>query len=239
MAYVDYKEMLGTARQKFIDGDYKIAESLLQQILLINNRIPEVFHMLATIYYDRSQFSKSIKHFKRAIEIDPTYTDASIGLSIILNDLGRYEEGKKVFNEAQDILKKKSSRQSDPFIDGKLAEKHIEIGDLYFQFSRWDESLEQYYKAYRMSQAPEIKMKIIDTYLKKGDGDKSIEELKTYIKDYPQDLKAQVLLGKVFYDFNRVPDAVDQWEKVLFRDPENEDAKKLLKVTQNTSQTTL
>ncbi len=239
MAYVDYKEMLGTARQKFIESDYKIAESLLQQILLINNRIPEVFHMLATIYYDRSQFSKSIKHFKRAIEIDPTYTDASIGLSIILNDLGRYEEGKKIFLEAQEILKKKNSRQADPFIDGKLAEKHVEIGELYFQFSRFDEALEQFYKAYRMSQTPEIKMKIIDTYQKKGDDEKAVQELKTYIKDYPQDLKAQVRLGQMHYDFSRIPEAIDQWEKVLFRDPENEDAKRLLKVSQNNRQTML
>jgi tetratricopeptide (TPR) repeat protein len=231
--------MLATARQKFIDGDHRVAESLLQQILLINNRIPEVFHMLATIYYDRSQFSKSIKHFKRAIEIDPTYTDASIGLSIILNDLGRYEEGKKVFDDAQDILKKKNSRAADPFIDGKLAEKHLEAGDLYFQFSRFDEALEQYYKAYRLSQTPEIKMKIIDTYQKKGDEEKAVQELKTHIKDYPQDLKAQVRLGRIFYDSSRVPEAVDQWEKVLFRDPDNEDAKKFLRMAQNARQTTL
>jgi len=239
MAYVDYKEMLSTARQKFVDGDYKVAESLLQQILLINNRIPEVFHMLATIYYDRSQFSKSIKHFKRAIEIDPTYTDASIGLSIILNDLGRYEEGKRIFVEAQEILKKKNSRQSDPFIDGKLAEKHIEIGELYFQFCRYDESLEQFYKAYRLSQTSDIKLKIIETYQKKGDIDKAVEELKSYIKDYPQDLKAQVRLGKLYYDFNRLPEAIDQFEKVIFRDPDNVDAKKFLKMAQHSSETTL
>src|SRR3954463_1579690 len=138
MAYVDYKEMLGTARQKFIDGDYKIAESLLQQILLINNRIPEVFHMLATIYYDRSEFSKSIKHFKRALEIDPTYTDASIGLSIILNDLGRYDEGKAIFKEAQEALNEKKQK-NDPYADEKLSEKHMQLGDLYFSFQRFDE----------------------------------------------------------------------------------------------------
>lgn len=239
MAYVDYKEILSTARQKFIDGEYKIAESLLQQILLINNRIPEVFHMLATIYYDRSQFSKSIKHFKRAIEIDPTYTDASIGLSIILNDLGRYEEGKKIFQEAQDILKKKTSRQADPFIDGKLSEKHIEIGDLYFQFSRFDEALEQFYKGYSLVQNPETKMKIIDTYAKKGDEDKAVQELKTYVKDYPQDLKAQVRLGQIYYNSNRIPDAVDQWEKVLFRDPDNEEAQRFIRISQHSRQTNI
>src|SRR4051812_25935432 len=104
MAYGNLGELIETAREYFIAGDYKRAEPLLQQGLLQNNRSPELFQMLATIYYDQGKFSKAIKTFKRALEIDPTYTDASVGLSIILNDLGKYDEGRKVFEEAQQAL---------------------------------------------------------------------------------------------------------------------------------------
>ena len=87
--------------------------------------------MLATIYYDRGKFNKAIKTFKRALEIDPSYTDASVGLSIILNDLGRYEEGQEVFEVAQKVLEEKK-KKNDPFIDKLIAQKHEELGDIYF-----------------------------------------------------------------------------------------------------------
>jgi len=239
MAYVDYKEMLTVARQKFIDGDYATAEKLLQQVLLLNNRQPEIFHMLGTIYYDRSQFSKSIKHFKRALEIDPTYTDASIGLSIILNDLGRYEEGKKIFEEAQSLLKKKNTSKTDPYIEEKLSDKHLQLGDMYFQFHRYDEALEQYYKGYRLAQKVEIRMKIVETYLKKTDTDKAIQELNALLKDEPQYLQAANKLGLIYYNAGKSADALNQWERVLFRDPENQEAKRYMRLAQQANESTL
>ncbi|MES3038493.1 MAG: tetratricopeptide repeat protein, partial [Bdellovibrionota bacterium] len=104
------EELLQEARRNFIDGNYKMAENLLSQLVLGNLKNPEVFQMLGTIYYDQGQFNKAIRTFKRAIEIDPNYTDASVGLSIILNDLGRYEEGRKVFEDAQSLLDKKKNQ---------------------------------------------------------------------------------------------------------------------------------
>jgi tetratricopeptide (TPR) repeat protein len=239
MAHVDYKEMLNIARQKFIEGDYNTAESLLQKVLLLNNKQPEIFHMLGTIYYDRSQFSKSIKHFKRALEIDPAYTDASIGLSIILNDLGRYEEGKQIFEEAQSLLNKRNKSKTDPYIEEKLSEKHLQMGDMYFQFQRLDEALEQYYKSYRLSQKADIRMKIVETYLKKGDSDRAAKELSALIKDEPQYLHASVKLGLVYYNAGKTADALNQWEKVLFRDPENQEAKRYIRLAQQANESTV
>src|SRR5437763_15369445 len=100
MAVVDERELLEIAREKFKVGQMAVAERLLQQLILLNNKIPEVYHMLGTIYYDQGKFTRAIQTFKRALEIDPGFTDASVGLSIIYNDLGKYEEGKSVFEDA-------------------------------------------------------------------------------------------------------------------------------------------
>src|SRR5436305_5342649 len=136
MATIDEQELLEVAREKFRNGQMPIAERLLQQLILLNNKIPEVFHMLGTIYYDQGKFTRAIQTFKRALEIDPTFTDASVGLSIIYNDLGKYEEGKSVFEEAQRVLAQ-SRAKGDPYVEERLANKHIELGDLYFQHHRY------------------------------------------------------------------------------------------------------
>ena len=90
-------DLIETAQELFNKGKYSQVEAIINQLILNNCKDPTIFQMLGTIFYDQGKFNKAIRSFKRALEIDPGYTDASVGLSIILNDLGRYEEGKKVF----------------------------------------------------------------------------------------------------------------------------------------------
>jgi tetratricopeptide (TPR) repeat protein len=232
MANAFSEEMLSEARREFINGNYKVAEPLLNQLILGNSRNPEIFQMLATISYDKGQFNKAIKTFRRALEIDPTYTDASVGLSIILNDLGRYDEGKQVFEEAKNLLDKRKG-QSDPWLEEKLASKHEELADLYFQYQRFNEALEQLLKALKLSsRKTEMTMRIAECFVKLGDGERAIRELKTLIKDFPQYLPARMKLGLVFYNLNLIAEATEQWENVLYREPQHAEAKKYLKMAQ-------
>lgn len=239
MAEVLFDEIFDEAKQNFITGNYKIAEPLLNQMIMQNTRNPEVFQMLATISYDKGQFNKAIKTFKRALEIDPTYTDASVGLSIILNDLGRYDEGRKVFEEAQGLLDKRKG-QMDPFVNEKLASKHEELADLYFQYKRYNESLEQLFKAQKLSaRKAEITMRISECFVKSGDPQRAITDLRGLIREYPQFLPARMKLGNLYYNLNNLAEATEQWESVLARDPQHAEAKRLLRMAQTAGITSL
>lgn len=239
MSQVDYKEMISLAREYFIEGDYKKAEPLLNQVILQNNRLPEVFQMLATIYYDQGKFNKAIKTFKRALEIDPGYTDASVGLSIILNDLGRYDEGKQIFEGAQKILNE-NRKKSDPFTEERLAQKHVELGDMYFQCDRFDEANEQYYRALKLSnRKTDVVMKIVEAFIKKPDTKNALRELRNVLRDFPNYIPARLKLGVVLYNSSQVADAVEQWEYVLNREPHNVEAKNYLRIAQEAGTTAL
>lgn len=221
MARTEVAELLETAREHFREGNYTVTESLANQLLISDAKNPEVFHMLATIYYDQGKFNKAIRTFRRALEIDPTFTDASVGLSIILNDLGRYEEGKQVFLDAQAALAKKSS-VSDPYLQEKLASKHDELGEMYFQYKRFDEALEQYEKALSMSsRKPELRIKIAECYIRKGEGPRAARDLNRLTQEYPQFIPARLKLGLVHYNSKNIRAALEQWESVLLRDPEH------------------
>ncbi|QDK47303.1 hypothetical protein DOM22_00680 [Bdellovibrio sp. ZAP7] len=225
-------DMISEARGYFINGNYKMAEPILNQMLLQNTRNPEVYQMLATIAYDKGQFSKAIKTFKRALEIDPTYTDASVGLSIILNDLGKYDEGKQVFLDAQAQLDKKSGKQ-DPFVDEKLASKHEELADLYYQYKRYNEALEQLLKAQKLSsRKAEITLRIAEVNVQLNQTERAIKDLKGLIREYPHLIPARLKLGAIYYNSNNIAEATEQWENILIRDPQHPEALRYLKMAQ-------
>ena len=223
------KDVIGIARDYFIEGNYSAAEPLLQQAILHDGKNPEIFQMLATIFYDRGQFNKAIKTFQRALEIDPGYTDASVGLSIILNDIGRYEEGKSVFLEAQARLNKKDNIE-DPFINEKLSVKHQELADLYFQYNRFEEALEQFFKAQRLSaRKSEIGMRVADCYLNLDQATKAIRELRALAREYPENQNIKLKLGVLLFNSGETKAAVEQWEAILLRDPQHPEALKYLR----------
>jgi tetratricopeptide (TPR) repeat protein len=237
MTRIDVQELLETAREHFREGNYRVAESLLEQLLMSDTRNPEVFHMLATIAYDQGKFNKAIKTFRRALEIDPSYTDASVGLSIILNDLGKYEEGKKVFADAQERLTKRKS-DTDPYIQERLSIKHDELGEMYFQYKRFDEALEQYSRALSLSsRKAELKMKIIECWIQKSDPNRAARELKVLVQEFPQFVPARLKLGLLYYNARRTLDAIQQWEGVLHRDPQHPVALKYIRMAQEAGNT--
>ncbi len=232
MAQIEFQDLLETAREHFKSASYKVAESLLQQLVMMNANNPEVHHMLASIYYDQGKFNKAIKTFKRALEIDPQFIDAAVGLSIILNDLGRYEEGKQVFQAAQKVLDQKKAKP-DPYTQEKLAAKHDELGELYFQYKQYQEAIPHYEKALELtSRKTEMKMKLVECYLKSNDIDRAVTILKQIIAASPQFIPARLKLGLVYYKTKKSVEAIEQWESVLLRDPQNLIAKKYLQMTQ-------
>lgn len=233
-------QLLDEAREAFIDGKYQQAEPLLMQPTLINSNNPEIYQMLATIYYNRGQFNKAIKTFKKALEIDPAYSDAAVGLSIILNDLGKYDEAKKVFEQAQAIVDKKKTFQQSSNLEEKIALKHIETADLYLQIRRFDEALEQYMKAYHLSMKKgDIALLISECYVQAGQKDKAIKELKAVIQYDGKLVKPRLKLGLILYNSHMIAEAVEQWENIIRLEPKNTDALRYLKMAQTTGITNL
>jgi tetratricopeptide (TPR) repeat protein len=233
-------QLLDEAREAFINGDYKEAETLLEQPSLQKSMNPEIFQMLATIYYNRGQFNKAIKTFKKALEVDPTYSDAAVGLSIILNDIGKYDEAKKVFAEAQALLDRKKQIVPSVNVEEKLASKHLELGDLYLQYKRFDSAIDNYTQAQKLSQKKsDISMLISECYIQAGQKDKAIRELKTVLQMNMKLIAPRLKLGLILYNSNMIAEAVDQWENVLRLEPKNDEALRYLKMAQATGITNL
>jgi tetratricopeptide (TPR) repeat protein len=149
------RDLLLTARDHFSKGHYKLAEPILLQLHAEIDQKADVPYMLGTINFERGQLKKAIQLYRQAIDINPELTDASVGLSIILNDLGRYDEAKKVFDEGYAVMKRKQARGKESTLNEKLAQKHAELGELYFTNALFDDAEREYQRAVKL--APDVK----------------------------------------------------------------------------------
>ncbi len=233
------QQLIDEARTAFIEGDYATAEPLLNQPTLLNSKNPEVLQMLATIYYDQGKFNKAISTFKKALEIEPSYTDAAVGLSIILNDIGRYDDARRIFDQAKAQLDAKK-QAAEPNTNEKFAAKHAELADMYLQYKRFEESSEQYIKAISLSSKKvDLILRLAECFVQAGQKDRAIKELKSLLQADPRLSAPRLKLGLILYNSHHIAEAVDQWENILRYEPKNPEAIRYLKMAQAAGVTTL
>ncbi len=134
-------EILKTATRYFNEGTYERATPLLHSLVSYDLKSPNLYHMLGTIYYEQGKFKQSIQSFRRALIIDPEFTDSSVGLSVILNDLGKYEEAQAVFIDAQKKLKTKTENPNKT--PQALIERHWELVEMYKKHNMPREAINQ------------------------------------------------------------------------------------------------
>lgn len=236
-----HSDLIETSRSFFKENIYTRAEPILHQLAVSGQGTPaeqaEVWHMIAVILYDRGRFTKAIKTFRRALEIDPTFTDASVGLSIILNDLGRYEEGRQVFQDAQKALNRKSFDQ-DSMLKERLASKHHELADMYLSHNRWDDAIEQYRQALSILPGKiDLRLKVVDALAAKGELGQAFKEIRQIVQEHPAHHGARLKFGFMLFQSKRVADAMDQWETILLRDPDHPEAKEYLRRARESDET--
>src|SRR6188472_2950988 len=120
-------ELLRIAKEDLARSSLTSAERTLEQAILLNNQVPEAFHLLGYVYSKRGKFKKAILAFQKALSLDPFHTEAAIALSSLYNDVGRYKEGAAVYYRTKKRLDRVAPGH-DPRINQSLAQKHYELG---------------------------------------------------------------------------------------------------------------
>ena len=110
-------QLLNEGKELFQKNILKQAQSAFEEVIEINPKNSNAYFFIGNIFHIKGQLGKAIKAFNKVLEFDPSHTDAAISLSVILNDIGKYEEAKVVFERANKKVKKESSGVNDPHIN--------------------------------------------------------------------------------------------------------------------------
>ena len=218
----------------------KKAKDAFQRNDLKTNSTEGFFH-LANVFHVRGELGKAIKAFQRVLELDPHHTDAAISLSVIFNDIGKYEEAKAIFEKANNQVKSTQGQGlADPHLNKKFSLKHYEIAEMYASYGRYDEALFEYNKAATLDPDNlEIRIKVAKNYTKKGFTSKAFEELKRLKNEHPGYMPARIALGLLYYGNGNIIEAQAEWQNVLSREPSHPEATMYVNLSRGATETTI
>ena len=204
--------------------DFGRAESLIRDKLAKEPNGADGHYLMGVLNYFRGNVGPTIVSLRRALELDPRHTDAAICLSVLLNDLGKYDDAKKIFDQAnQSVVHRREGVVSG--VDQKFAVKHLELGDLYFRYRRYDEAIEEYSAAALLNPSHfETRIRRAKAYARKGFVSRALQDLQSLKHDHPDYLPSRIHLGLLHYSQGNLIDAELEWEDVLRRQPEHPEA---------------
>ncbi len=241
------EELLQKGKEYFNRGEYKKSLMMFNEIVEVGNvekrTLAETYFHLANIFHLKGEIGKAIKAFNKVLNLEPSHTDASISLSVLYNDIGRYDEAKKIFEKANERVKTGSAtlgNVEDQHINKKFSNKHYELAEMYMTYQRFDEALFEYNKSIKLDPTNlEARLKIAKVYAKKNFLNKALDELKKLKNEFPSYLPARNALGVLYYGSGCILEAQSEWERVISKDPRNQEANMYMNLSKTATETSI
>ncbi|MFQ5579403.1 MAG: tetratricopeptide repeat protein [Nitrospiria bacterium] len=211
----DFEKIYEKATDAFEQG--KIIEAERLYLLLLEGHskgYADIYNKLGIIACQKENSKSAVDYFKKALEINPRYTEASLNLAISLNDLGEYDAAGKIFSTAAQVVRAESE-SVDPYLYGKLANEHAKLGDLYSEIGLQDEAVAQYQKALSMRpNFADVLTKLGIALRDKGLFEEAIENFNKAKEINSEYTSSMVHLGITYYMKGFIDLALKEWEAV-------------------------
>lgn len=223
-------ELVSIGKHYFEQKEFKKAEGFLGRVLEKTDRYADVYNMMGVIQHAEGRFTAAIDFFKHALTINPRYTEALLNLAVLYNDLGQYDDAKKLYGQVHKKTKAPKPH-IEPVLRGKLSNLHANIGDIYRSVGSQKFAIEEYSKALRLNpEYADIRTKLGQCYREDGQLQKAKKELMEALKHKKAYSPARVQLGLTYYAMGKIPEAKKEWKAVLTKNPGNDYANMYLRL---------
>ena len=221
------------AKLCYSNRQWSRAQSLLEK----NSSLPskdlyEATHLLAMACYLQGFFKKALKNFRKTLMIRKT-PEALLNLSIVLNEIGHYTEAQKIYDQALTMhLQGKDLNWKE-----EMATKYFQLGQSYLQKNFLKSALKEFTKGldFRPKKVEGL-VGLAHTLRKLRKKNSAFKILKFAILNNPEQEDLKLLLAQWYFEDQNIPKAVNEWESILYQNPQSIKAKKaLLHIQQITS----
>jgi Tfp pilus assembly protein PilF len=227
---VDIKQDIKRATELYRDNQYGEAEKLLLEVVNEAPGYANLHNMLGVIYSHNNQFRKAIYHFKKALNINPQYTEAQLNLAIILADTGAYDQAQSEFGKASQ-RERETRFELSSGVRIKLANAHIDLGKAYQELGLHEQASEEYQKAIQLCpDFADVRNRLGVTYRERGLFDQAEASFREALRINPHYADVYTNLGVLFFRRGDIGSAVQSWEEALRINPQNKVAHVYLKL---------
>lgn len=223
------KQLLVLGREHYEKRDLDSAEPLLRAVLDEEDRYPDVHDMLGVIAHARGHFLDAERHFRRALELNPAYTEAALNLAVTYNDRGKYEEARAVYAKITAITAS-TPQGLDPFARGRIANMHAALAEAYQDAGLTREAVREYENATALCpDFADLQTKLGALLRELNDLSGARRRYEAALEAKPGYVPARLQLGVVLLALGDRSGAEEHWRHVASIDPDNAQAKMYLR----------
>ncbi len=219
-------DLMDLGKQAYVQDNFEEARRYFQEVLKQGKKYADLLNMMGVIQHQHGEYNKAIQSFKGALKINPDYVEPRMNLAVLYNDLGNYAAARKLYAK-----KPKTKASGQPLIDGKLANQHASMGNIYRMLGRFDDAVNEYQKSLKLGpHYADIRTRMALALHEGGDTQAALRELRRALKDQPKFLEARVQLGVILFEQGKKAAARKEWQAVLKQDRQHPKAKLYLEL---------
>ncbi|CAN5659775.1 hypothetical protein BH23GEM6_BH23GEM6_22760 [soil metagenome] len=208
------EQLLDRGRQEFERDRFAEALELLREVTRRQPGYADAHNLLGLCLSLVGETVEALDAFDRAVSLNPRYVEALVNRALTLNDLGRYDEARTSFERAAEADFEEGVGRFPAVLTGRLANKHMELGDLYSLGGALKDAAKQYRRALRLRpRFADIRNRLGRTLLDMGEAPAAIAELEKTLEINPGFVDARINLGLAWYRMGELPRAREEWER--------------------------
>ena len=179
-------------------GEHPEALACLTEALRGGVDYADVYQMVGVMVHQQGRLPDAEEMFRKALRVNPSYTEAALNLVVTLNDLGKYGEAQSIYAQAMQAVKH-APRELDPFVKGKIANMHGELGAAYRAVGAHEDAVREYRRALALCPTfADVRTALAKTLHEAGDLRAAIRELEVVLTENPRFVPALLHLGLAY-----------------------------------------
>jgi len=191
------------------EGRLDMAIDTIKQAIKLDPKNPFFYKGLGTAYAGKQKWSEAIEAYRKALDLNPYFSDVrnDLGTALILS--GKRDEGKKefltLFSDPTNPTPEMTARN---------------LGQAYFEEKNYGEALNWYRTAVtRAKTYPDAHLGAADSLLGLGRLEEAIQTLEAAQRELSDNAQINLALGEVYFKAGRFSEARQRLETAARRDP--------------------
>ena len=225
---------LTKAREHYARKEYATARPHLEKVLAAGGGFADVHNMLGVIFHDEGDLARAQEQFEAALRINPNYTEAILNLTVTYNEVGRYDDAKRLMEHLGEA-EASGSAQLELFARGKIANLHAGVSQAYYDVGLMQEAIGELQKAIDLCpDFADLRVRLGNLFVESARPGEALRQYEEAVRLRPQYKQARVHLGIALHKAGRRDDAVKEWRTVLEQDPRSRSARMYLRLVGET-----